>query len=71
MEHPKAYFDSRNKPKYLNEAEAKYEVKVDILDARERQYIEIEARLVSNMNKIYGIVWGQCNPGLQSVLKGK
>ena len=35
-----------------------------------RQYIEIEAILVSNMNKIYGIIWGQCTPGLQSVFKG-
>ena len=34
-----------------------------------RQYIEREARLVSAMNKIYRIMWGQCNPGIQSVLK--
>ena len=42
----------KNKPKYLNEAEAKFEVKIYILVARVRQYIEIEARLVSNIKNI-------------------
>ena len=56
--------------KDLNENEAKYEVKRAILDARVRLYIEREARLVSSMNKIYGTIRGQCNPGLKSVLKG-
>ena len=37
---------------------------------RVRQYIDREAQLVSNMNKLYGIIWGQCTPGLKSVLKG-
>ena len=40
-----------------------------ILDTIVREYIEIEAILVSNMNIIYGIIWGQCTPGLQSHLK--
>ena len=53
----------------LDETETKYEVKKDIPSKRTRQYIEMETRLVSNMNKIYGIIWGQCTPGLQSVLK--
>ena len=65
MEDPKAIFDTKNELKYLNETGANYEVKKAIIAARVRQYIEREVRLVSNMNKIYGIIWGQCTLGLQ------
>ena len=53
----------------MDETEAKSEVNKYILSARARQYIEREARLVSNINKIYDIKWGQLTPGIQSVLK--
>ena len=43
MEYPKASFDTKNKPKDLNKAEAKSEVKKSLLDTRVRQYIEREA----------------------------
>ena len=69
MEYPKASFDTKNEPKYLNEAGAKSEVKKAILSSRVMQYIEREEILVSNMNFFNGIIWGQCTPGLQSVLK--
>ena len=69
MEYPKDSFDTKNEPKYLNQAEAKYEVNKAILAARARQYTEREARFVSKMNKTYGIIWGHCTPGLKSVLK--
>ena len=36
-----------------------------------RQYIDREAILYSNMNIIYGIIWGQCTSGIQSVLEVK
>ena len=70
MEDLKASFDTKNEPKDLNESEVRSEVKKDILAVRVRRYIEREAILVSNMNKIYGIIRGQCTPVLQSVLKG-
>ena len=56
MEYPKASFDTKNELKYFNEAEAKSEVNKAILAAIVSQYIEIEAILVSIMNKIYGII---------------
>ena len=68
--YPKASFDTKNEPTQLNEAEANSVVKKAILASRLRYCIYREARLVSNMNKIYGIIWGQCTTGLQSVLKG-
>ena len=64
MEDPKAYFNIKNEPKYLNKTEAKSEVKKGILSAIVRQYIEKYSSLVSN------IIWGQCNTGIKSVLKG-
>ena len=64
MEDPKASFNIQNGPKYLNETEAKSEFKKAILAVRVRQYIEREARLISDMNKIYVIIWVQCTPGL-------
>ena len=30
----------------------------------------MESILASNMNRIHGIIWGQCTPGLKLVLKG-
>ena len=69
MEDPKDSFSTKNEPKDLNKDEAKSEVKKYILAARVRQYIEREVRLVSKMNKIYFIIWGKCNTGLQSVFK--
>ena len=53
-----ASLDTKTKSKYLDETEAKYEVKKAILAASLRHYTESEARLVSNMNKNYGIIWG-------------
>ena len=64
MEDTKASFYTK-KSKHLDETVAKSEFKKAILVARVRKYIEREVRLVSNMNKIYGIIWGQCTLGLQ------
>ena len=70
MEYPKDYFNTKNEPKDLNKYEEKSEVKKSILAARVRQYIDREARFVSNTNTIYGIIWGHFTTGLQSILKG-
>ena len=56
MEYPKASFDTKNEPKYVNETETRYKVKKSILAARVRQYIERYSRLVSNMKKMYVII---------------
>ena len=44
-------------PKDLTSDEENSEVKKSILDAIVSQYIERGARLASNMNGIYGIIW--------------
>ena len=65
---PKSYFDANNDPTDLTPYEAISEAQKSILAARVRQYIKREEIIYSNMNRIYGIIWGQCIPGLQSVL---
>ena len=67
----KSSFDAKNEPKNLNPYGARSEVKKAILASRVRNYIVKWEILASNMNRIYGIIWGRFNPGLQSVLKGK
>ena len=66
---PKASFDANNEPKELTPYEARSDVKKTIMDARVSQYIYRESIPASNMNRIYGIIWGKCNSGLQSLLK--
>ena len=66
---PKASFGANNEPKYLTSYEANYEVKKLILATIVRQYIERESILTPKINRIYCIIWGQCTPGLKSVLK--
>ena len=65
----KYYFDVRNEPKVLTIDVSRSEAKKEILAARVRQYIYMEVRLYSNLNIIYGIIWGKCTKVLQSVLK--
>ena len=65
MVNTKAYFGAKNEPKGLDETEAKYEVNKYVFAAIVSQYIDRRVRLVSNMNKIYGIIWVQCTPRLQ------
>ena len=69
MEDPMASFETKNEPKDLYETESKSEFKKYVLATRVRHYIERESILVSNMNKMYIIIWVQCTPGIQSVLK--
>ena len=65
MEDPKAFLNAKTEPNYLDETEAKYEINKAILTARVRHYFKREAIVVSNMKNMYGIIWGQCYPGLQ------
>ena len=69
-EGPQVFFYYNNNTKDLTTEEARSELNKAILAARVRHYIKQEARLASNMNRVYSIIWGRCTPGLQSVMKG-
>ena len=66
---PKSSFGTNNKPKDLTPDEEISEVEKSIMAARVRHYIERDARLYSNINITYVIIWGKCTQGLQSLLK--
>ena len=70
LKKPTYLFDTNNKPKDLTTYEARSEVYKAILASRVRQYIEREEIINYNTNVIYGFIWGQYTPGLQSVLNG-
>ena len=71
VEDPKDSFDTKNQPKHLNETEATYEVNKAILYARVRHYIERGGIMVSNINKICGIIWGTVYAGSKVSFEGK
>ena len=56
LKEPMLFFDYKNNPQDLNSEELRSEVNKEILAARVTQYIEREARLSSNMKRIYGII---------------
>ena len=70
LKEPKSLFAFNNNTKDLTAEEEKSEVNKTIMSVRVRQYIKREARLYSNMNNIYCIMWVQCTQGIKSVLKG-
>ena len=69
LKDPKSFFEYNNNPKDPTSEKSWSEVNKPILATKVRQYIEQEESLTSNMKKIYDIIWGQCTPGIQSVLK--
>ena len=63
-------FEENNMPEDLDEEEAKCTLKKKILELALTRYINGEEKIKLNMNKIYGILFRQCTPSLQSVMKG-
>ena len=55
LKEPRLFLYYNNNPQDLNSEELMSEVNKEILAARVTQYIEREARLSLNMNRIYGI----------------
>ena len=64
LKDPKYFSDYNNNPKELNTEEARSEVNKAILNVILWQYIARETRLVSNMNRIYGIIWRKFTLGI-------
>ena len=69
MDHPIETFEEDNMPKCLDEEEAKSILNKKRLNLGIKKYRIKEEKIKENMNKIYGILFVQCTPSLQSVLK--
>jgi hypothetical protein len=66
---PREDFEENHLPKELTKRQQDSAVHVAIQQQRIKLYVTREAELESNMNKIYGIVKGQCSHSLRTVLK--
>jgi hypothetical protein len=61
MKHPKKGFEKINMPTELSDVQKKSSIEVAIQEQRIKLYAIREAEMRSNLDKIYGLVKGQCS----------
>jgi hypothetical protein len=66
---PRESFKKNNKPKPLTDEQKKDDIDVMIQTQYLKIYASREFAIKDNMNKIYGLFWGQCTHSLQCVIK--
>ena len=66
---PMVNFETNNLPKDLSDEDKKSEVKVAVQQQRIKLYVNREMELDNNVQKIYGLVKGQCSHLLKTILK--
>ena len=69
MADPKQEFDDKRKPQKLSEDKMKDSLEVDIYKEEIKIYVTSKSILSRNLEKTYGIIWGQCSSALQSKVK--
>ena len=67
IEDPIKVMESKHKPKSLEDAAD--QIEKDIQRERIKQFVSREYVLRSNMEKLYGLLWGQCSSALQATIK--
>ena len=60
--------ESKHRPKSLEDFAD--HIEKDIQRERIKQFVSREYVLRSNMEKLYGLLWGQCSSVLQATIKG-
>ena len=68
LEDPIKVMESKHKPKSLDGTAD--QIEKDIQRERIKQFVSREYVLRSNMEKLYGLLWGQCSSALQATIKG-
>ena len=69
QEDPLPKFEAANMPAELSDEDKKSEVKKSIQSHEIKLFVQRKQELISNMQKIYGLVKGQCSASLRAVLK--
>ena len=69
MEDPVKKYEEGKMLEHLDEEKEKSILEKKIIELALKRYVDREEIIKENMNKIYGIVFGQCTPSLQSVMK--
>ena len=71
---PTKEFQNKNKPVKPeddnNEENAADEVDQEIYKEEVKQFVQRKMSLRRNLEKTYGLIWGQCSAGLQAYIKG-
>ena len=67
---PLPEFERKRKPKSLTDEQKKDTVNLDIYKERVKIYVSREMNLTRNIEKMYGVLWGQCSSALQAKIKG-
>ena len=70
---PTSEFQAKNKPikpEGNEEEENPDEVDLEIYKEEVKQFVQRKMNLRRNLEKSYGLIWGQCSAGLQAYVKG-
>ena len=70
MENPITTFETKYLPAELSDNDKKSQVKQDIYRERIKAYVTREVNMTRNVEKCFGIIWGQCSAGLHARIKG-
>ena len=68
LKEPFEKFNIKKKPKDLPDEHTKADE--SIYNAKIKRYINLEDNLNDNLQKVYGLGWGQCSAGLKADVKG-
>ena len=68
LQDPIKAMESKHKPKSLDDAAD--QIERDIQRERIKQFVSRDYVLRSNMEKLYGLLWGQCSSAVQATIKG-
>jgi len=68
LQDPIKAMESKHRPKSLEDPAD--QIEKDIQRERIKQFVSREYVLRSNMEKLYGLLWGQCSSALQATIKG-
>ena len=69
LEYPIKAMESKHKPKSLDDTGD--QIEKDIQRERIKKFVSREYILRSNMEKLYGLLWGQRSSALQATIKGR
>lgn len=70
MKDPMPSFKNKHKTKTISEEDKKDSVEVDIYQEKIKMYVSREHTVSKNVEKAYGLMWGQCSAALQVRIEG-
>ena len=69
IKYPIKYFENKQNPKSIIIDYLNYAINVETYRQRVKNYVNIEAGLRSNFDKMYSLVWGQFSHGINTIIR--